>query len=215
MALNLVIFDMDGVIFDSEPMHETAEYDVLRAYGVNVKDSDLLPSGVGLSSNETYLMMMKHFGFEADPKEISVKHFECALERTKTAGIPLSDGLPEFVDLLDEKGIPYRVASSSLHFFVEGALRHYGLLLRVKGLLGGDDVKEPQPAPELYLKTLELAGVSAQEAIAIEDSSTGVAAAVAAGIRCIGYRNPTSGNQDLSAAWKIVDSFRQIPDLLF
>ena len=215
MAIKLVIFDMDGVIFDSEPMHELAEYDVLRAYGVNVKDGDPLPCGVGLSSDETYELMMDHFHFEADVKELSVKHFEYALERTRNAGIPLSGGLAEFVDLLDAKGIPYRVASSSLHFFVEGALAHYGLLPRIKGLLGGDDVIDRKPAPDLYLKTLELAGVSAEEAIAIEDSKTGMAAAVAAGIRCIGYRNPTSGDQDLSAGWKTVNSFREIPELLF
>lgn len=212
MALNLVIFDMDGVILDSEPLHELAERDALSDYGIQADKE--LPNFVGLSSHETYVALTKYFGFHADPNEISIKHFEHALERVRTSGIQTTDGLVELMDLLDQTGVPYRVASSSLRFFVEGVLRHFGLFDRVKGVLCGDDVRDPKPAPEIYERTLELAGVCAADAIAIEDSTAGVQAAVAAGIRCIGYRSPSSKGQNLSPAWRIVDSFREIPALL-
>ena len=76
--------------------------------------------------------------------------------------------------------------------------------------VAGNEIPKKKPEPDVYLKVLELSGIEASCALAIEDSKAGVEAAQRAGICCYGYRNPTSGNQDISKADKIVNSLNEI-----
>ena len=76
--------------------------------------------------------------------------------------------------------------------------------------VSGDEIARKKPAPDVYLRVLELTGTAARDALAVEDSQAGVASAQEAGIYCYGYSNPTSGEQDISAADRVILSLRQI-----
>jgi beta-phosphoglucomutase-like phosphatase (HAD superfamily) len=77
-------------------------------------------------------------------------------------------------------------------------------------IVGGDEVQKGKPSPDIYLRLLELSSISAINCIAIEDSFNGVCAAQAAGVLCLAYKNPTSGEQDLSTAYGIINNLKQI-----
>jgi HAD superfamily hydrolase (TIGR01509 family) len=121
-----------------------------------------------------------------------------------------SDGLRELLADLAALGIPTAVCTSSTRDYANRMLALLGLSDAFDFVVGGDEVFRLKPAPDIYLSTLRHFEVDSFFALAIEDTTTGVAAAKAAGMLCIGYINPTSGNQDLSEADWQVNSMRDI-----
>jgi HAD superfamily hydrolase (TIGR01509 family) len=146
--------------------------------------------------------------------ELAEAQFLTILELLKEQNFRPSAGLLPLLDRLVELGIGRAMFSSSDRFYVEAVLRFFNIERFFPVVVGGDEVARRKPFPDGYLKAVELSGGDPARTIAVEDSSSGVKSAKAAGLRVIGYRNPTSGGQDVSGADFVVDSLEEVLPML-
>jgi len=205
------IFDMDGVLINSEPLHARSRIAVLESLGVKT-DMDM-SEVIGSSTLAFWENMIKKYGIKAMASNLEHIQMGVLIDMMKKEKCRPPEGLFELLDALDGMGIAMAVGSSSRRMLVEAVLDYLGITSRFNAIITGDDVKNLKPAPDIYFLAMERLGADKDRAVAVEDSRLGVAAALAAGIPCIGYSNPTSPNQDLSAATYRVDSLLQVLDL--
>jgi len=204
-----LIFDMDGVLIDSEPLHKQIEQDILKELGVNVSlEEHFKFASMG---KVMWDIMKKRYGFN---KEVTTDELHKEKEKryikalTSKPILPI-DGLKELVTYAKEKGLLLAVASSASIFNINLVLKAIGLEQFFGLIVSGEQVPRNKPYPDIYLKTAELLKLEVEECAVVEDSANGVKSAKAAGMYCIGFRNLSSGNQDISPADVIVDSLRE------
>ena len=204
-----LIFDMDGVLIDSEPLHKKIEQDILKELGVNVSlEEHFKFASIG---KVMWDIMRKRYGFN---KEVTTDELHKEKEKryikalTSKPILPI-DGLKELVTYAKEKGLLLAVASSASIFNINLVLKAIGLEQFFDLIVSGEQVPRNKPYPDIYLKTAELLKLDVKECAVVEDSANGVMSAKAAGMYCIGFRNLSSGNQDISPADVIVDSLRE------
>lgn len=210
MKPELVVFDLDGVIADTEPLHKEAKLRIMRA--LKLSNSVDLDSHIGRPNSELWNAVIEENGISLTAAELERRQYDSILLQFAENGAAVSAGLTRLLDLLARLDIARAVCSSSDRYYVDKVLAYFSLTGKFAAVVGGDEVARKKPAPDGYRLVLERAGADAARAIAIEDTSAGVKAAVAAGIGCVGYRNPTSGRQDLSLALKCFDSLNEIAD---
>lgn len=199
------IFDMDGVIYDSEPIHAKAKKLVLAEWGISISD-ERLATFVGRSSRDFYGTMVKENPqCRASWQELANRKH--SLYRTMLAEDDSVKAMPGIRDLLErirKAGYPIGLGSSSTMEMIEMVLTRLDLKDYFSVLVSGNDLPKSKPDPMIFLTVAERLGVSPSICTVIEDATAGVAAAKAAGMYCIGYYNPNSGPQDLSRADMIV-----------
>jgi len=205
-----VIFDMDGVLLNSEPVHARCQVETLKSLGV--QEAVDCNAYVGISSHKFWQDMIGRFSLPYTEAELFRKNMDHMLELVKD--VPPSEGLLELLDRLDARGIQTAVASSSNSRLVPAVLHNLGITERFSAIVTGDDVKNLKPAPDIYQKAMALLGATPENTIAVEDSKSGLGAAVAAGLYAVGYVNPTSGPQDLSRADVHITKLLEILDLI-
>ncbi len=210
--INLVIFDVDGVIFDSEPLHYRAKLEILQSFGLN--ETFDLKEYVGKSNKELWTRIIKENNLNATPEELEIRQFNLILGYVRKENIPTTKGLENLLMHLKSKDIKTAIASSSNRYYVSHVLEYFQLSGYFNYSVTGDEVKHQKPSPDIYQKVLYISGIQKDSAIAIEDSTSGVRAAVSAGIACIGYRNPTSGVQDLLLAATVVEELGQVKNYI-
>lgn len=206
--ISMIIFDMDGVLLDSEPLHENARQSMFRKYGIDPGDD--LPDPVGKSSSGFWRIIMERYGIQGDPYLLEKEQYRLVAEQIEENHVQPSDGLLELMRTARDAGVKIGLASSSTRVLVDDTLRLLGIGDYFDYTVSGDEVAAKKPKPDVYLKVLELSGCMPQEACAVEDSHAGVVSAQSAGIFCYGYRNDTSGGQDISGADQIVENLREI-----
>ena len=178
-----VIFDMDGVLFDTETI-------ALRCWGEAAKTlrldgwKELYPQCIGITQPKTKALWVEHWGEEnaaAFGKEI------LAVYDREYAGrpVPQKPGAAEILKALDEKGIPLAVASSTPEARVRQHLGEHGFLPRFDAVIGGDRLERSKPAPDIFLLAAEALGAEPARCFVIEDSFNGIRAAHAAQMRPI------------------------------
>ena len=212
--LKAVIFDMDGVIIDSEPQHANAALRVLNRHGANA-DYDYCSSFIGSSTKVFTQDIMKRFSLSISLEELLE---EMNLEKKKILkeeGYVVIEGITELIKKLYHAGIRLAIASSSSPAEIENTVKALHIKKYFTKLISCAHVEHPKPAPDSFLLALKELGVSPQETVVVEDSCFGSQAAKAAGIPCVGYLNPHSGNQDLSAANVLLESFAGIDERFF
>ena len=206
-----VIFDMDGVIVDSEPRHEAAFLEVVREIGYGERLNLRFEDFVGRSDHELWRAFIRTH----QPPHTLEELLE--LKRGRVIEIirreqPLFKGLPALV----KKIAPcYRlgVASGSERLVVEEVLALDGLRKFFKAAVTASDVKQGKPAPDIFLRTAELLETSPRNCWVIEDSKPGIKAGLAAGMRVIAITN-TYPAHELGQATCIVNSYGEIEELL-
>ena len=119
-------------------------------------------------------------------------------------------GTGKLIKGLKTRGYPVALASSSSGKVIEAELRKIGLYDHFDLIFSGDGIERGKPFPDIFIQTAGKLGIDPADCLVFEDSRNGVAAAKAAGMKCAGYINPTSGDQDLTAADMIIDDFRGI-----
>jgi len=206
--LELAAFDLDGVIANTEPMHKSAKLRIFKELGIR-NDMDL-DSHIGRPNSELWDAIIRDNNLDRTPKELEILQYDHILEQMRDDRTPVSDGLLELLDAFAEAGVRCGVCSSSDRYYVDKVLAFFGLADRFSPVVGGDQVPHKKPAPDGYLKLVADAGIEPGRAMAIEDSKAGVASATTAGLRCIGYVNPTSGDQNLDAAFMKVTKLADI-----
>ncbi|MBC5787914.1 HAD family hydrolase [Clostridium facile] len=212
METKLIIFDMDGVLADTEPLHRNSKYKILERFGVHEKPD--LSWTVGIPNKEIWERLMSQYGFQSDAATCEQMQYDGILEEMAEIHLPPSQGLIPLLDWMDEQKIPAAIASSSNRYFVDRVTEFLGIKHRFRWIVCGDEVARKKPDPDAYQKVLQLAGITPNQAIAIEDSHSGSKAAFRAGIPCIGYQNPTSGEQDLSCCTTLIQHLEQVKDLI-
>lgn len=203
-----IIFDMDGVLLDSEPLHENARQEMYRE--LNIVLDDTFPDPVGKSCSDFWDLILEKLQIPGNGVDKERQHYQMVSQQIEKYHVGPSEGLIELLQWAKRNGMKIGLASSSSRFLVDDALRLLNIETYFDFTAAGDEVAAKKPAPDLYLKVLDAFGITGDEAIAVEDSRSGVAAAKTAGIYCFGYQNPTSGNQDLSQADQQIQKLSEI-----
>ncbi len=177
-----VIFDMDGLLIDSEAIYIEAMQEAARAVQRDVPPLDLCHATAGVPGPDRFLMLQAHYGAGFDIGEFR-DQFSLNVRRLLAEHIPLKPGVVEMLDFLDEIGLPRAVASSARRATIENHLGRAGLLRRFTTYAGRDDVERPKPHPDVYLEAARRLDVAPQRCVAFEDSSVGLSAAHAAGMQ--------------------------------
>lgn len=210
--IQLVIFDMDGVILDSEPLHYRAKLKIFDSLGL--KETFDLQKYVGRPNQELWARVIRENGLSEKPGDLERRQYQLILNDIRTERIQATAGLPQLLESLKKCGVRMAVASSSDRWYVDTVADILEISPYFCCLTGGDEVARQKPQPDLYRKILEKTGLPASASIAVEDSELGVSAALAAGIRCLGYANPTSGTQNLSGAERKITAMDQVFDYI-
>jgi beta-phosphoglucomutase-like phosphatase (HAD superfamily) len=180
------IFDMDGLLIDSERPIMAAWIEAARALDIELSHSQYMQV-VGLATSESQLILAALLGGdEAYLRAIDGVRRRLQLERTDgTPMFPIKAGAAEFLDALRERGIRCAVASSSTRGQIQACLGSLDLLHHFSAFAGGDEVARAKPDPALYLLAAQRLGVAPADCIAFEDSENGAKAALAAGMRVV------------------------------
>jgi HAD superfamily hydrolase (TIGR01509 family) len=174
-----VLFDMDGLLLDTEVLYIEAMQQAARSLGREMA-LDFCHSMVGVPEQECSLMIGAYYGHGFSIEEFRGR-FYGQLRGLLEAGIPLKPGVVELLDFLADRGLPLAVATSSERRTAERHLAKAGLLDRFTALATRDDVERPKPHPDIYLEAARRLGVAAERCIAFEDSNIGLQAAHASG----------------------------------
>jgi HAD superfamily hydrolase (TIGR01509 family) len=181
-----VVFDMDGVLADSEPEYFAAMQEVLAPLGHEVTEQDQR-AVMGHSIEDTWEYLRERFALGEDLSSLMQAYDEALLRRLAVPRQTLP-GVSELVSALRERGVPVAVASSSLASWIEALLGGLRLQGEFDALVPATMVPHPKPAPDIYIEAARRLGKAPERCIAIEDTPTGLAAAKAAGMLTVQVR---------------------------
>lgn len=208
------IFDMDGVIIDSEPIHTRVKRDTFRHFGMDFAEEDF-SRYMGGTSGLIFRDALERSGRRdirlEDLVEYKHSHY---LEILQSGGIEPVEGAKELIMRLHAKGLPLGLATSSWPRVMNTVLDVFGIRQYFSSIISGGELPESKPDPAIYLLSAERLGVRPGECCVLEDTTNGLLAARGAGMRAIAFRNPNSGQQDLSLADAVVDSLADVESVL-
>jgi HAD superfamily hydrolase (TIGR01509 family) len=206
-VIRAIVFDFDGLILDTEEPVYRSWLEVYQAHGEELP----FERWVQIVGSTTIGFHPQHHLEERLgrplPKEVLDRRIGRRTEMILAQAV--LPGVVQHLDAARELGLRLGVASSSSHEWVEGHLARLGILDRFACVRCRDDVEHAKPEPDLYIAVLDCLGVSASEAIAIEDSPNGVAAAKRAGMRCVAIPNSITARLDLTQADITLDSLAE------
>ncbi|BCJ95740.1 hypothetical protein acsn021_33090 [Anaerocolumna cellulosilytica] len=212
--LKAVIFDMDGVIIDSEPLHAQAAVNALKNIGVDIT----IPYCYGFIGSTTAFMLetiIRDYNLPLTCEELLELYKKAKHTLILEEGYTPVPYVQELIEKLYHHGYKLAIASSSSEKEIADVVSVLGIKKYFHKLVSGTTVSNPKPAPDVFIKALKELGLGNKDCIVIEDSYNGVTAANAAGIPAIGFVNPNSGNQNLSGAAVLIEGFDEItPDFI-
>ena len=207
--MKAVIFDMDGVLVDSQPYHFKADIETMSEYGV-IKDQKFYEAFAGTLTDNRMRTLRDMFGLDVPAEELIEKREKMILDIMANEDIKPVSGIPEFLRSIKALGLKTAVASSSGIELIKLVLDRLGIAVYFDSITSGNDVKRGKPSPDIFLLAAERIGAEPSECLVVEDSENGVKAAKSAGMKALGYINPTSGNQCLDMADVVTDDFRKV-----
>lgn len=211
--LKAVLFDMDGVLVDSELLHGKALVLAMKQLGIDISLTYCY-TFVGTTNFHTMSTIIKDYNLNYTVEEVLNLYEEHKENLLKTEGYIPIPYTKELIQSLKKEGILLAIASSSSLETISYITNTFGIYAYFDKIISGTTLKRSKPAPDIYIKAAEELGVSTDECLVIEDATVGVAAGKAAGMPVVGFYNPNSGNQDLSKADIIMEGFEEI-DLTF
>jgi beta-phosphoglucomutase family hydrolase len=202
-----VIFDMDGVLVDSELFSFKAYERCLSRYGITLDHEDRMKA-TGSTLSEDIDTLSKKYNIQIDKRQCE-KEKEETYRKIAKGNLRLFGGVKEFIALLRKNNIRIAVASSGVRDKVLFNLHEAGLDNVFDTVLTADDISHSKPHPEIFLKAAEKLKVEPSDCVVVEDSVLGVEAAKNAGMLCIAVTNTFPG-EDISKADIIVSSLSQV-----
>lgn len=200
---------MDGVLINSEPVHYRVWKQALAARGIEL-DHEIYKPCIG--STNGFLMDILHdnYGISRDDKELVETMEQIKKKVIAEEGFPIIKGVPQLLGRLKDSGYRLAIASSSPPAYIRQVVTSLGIDGYFELLVSGEQVKNPKPAPDVFLEAARQMKLDPEECLILEDSSNGCRAARAAGIVCCAYFNPDSGKQDLSPADVVIEGYEEI-----
>jgi beta-phosphoglucomutase family hydrolase len=208
--LKAIIFDMDGVLIDSEPGHKEVEKTLFKNLGIEVPDEEH-NQYIGTTSYYMWEKIKSKYNLGQEIEALVSENRSSYLSYlTSCETIEPIYGVKELIKSIHENNIELAVASSSPINVIETIIKLFKLEKYFDVLVTGDDVLKSKPFPDIFLLAAEKLGVKPEDCVVFEDSTHGVIAAKKAGMKCVGYKNLHSGNQDLTPSDLIIDNYDDI-----
>ena len=205
-----VIFDMDGVVVNTEPLSHSANKKFYEALNINVTD-DVYATFIGNSDKNIIQKIVDIYGVETD-KEVLLE--ECLKyycdEFDADPNLELMPGVKDLIIDLHTNGMVILLASSSSKIKIERVFTRFGLYPYFSHIISGQDFEFSKPHPAIFLEAVAKSGFTADECIVIEDSTNGIKAATSAGVYCIGYKSEEDSLQDTSLANEVITDFSEL-----
>ena len=211
---NHFIFDMDGVLVDSEPMHQDILRSVFKKLELDISE-EYLATLTGMADIPMWTKISEDFSTRQTQQELSKFHKEIFFQEFPSKKVEPVTGIIDFIHHLKEKNWHLSVASSSSLQLIEHFTKELNIIEHFDFLVSGQSLERSKPFPDIFLKVAEKYNLPPQDFWVLEDSRHGVTAGKTAGMSCIGYQNPNSGNQDLSHADYVIQNIEEIYKILF
>lgn len=214
--IQTIIFDMDGLLVDSEPLARRSWERVVHSYG-RVLDAETYSRMIGLRLEESSRLLQSRLEIPAEAETLA-KQKEAVLAQLGTDGLPPMPGLNDLMHQLRLRQIPWAVATSNRRAFATQVLQQMDLWSTCGSLTTGEDVQNGKPAPDIYLLAARRMGAAPERCLALEDSVPGAQAAKAAGMVTIAVPGPHENASAFGFADHIYDTLagvaQDIDDLL-
>jgi mannitol-1-/sugar-/sorbitol-6-/2-deoxyglucose-6-phosphatase len=212
--IEAVVFDMDGVLLDSEPIWRAVEREVFAGLGIEVTEAELMRT-MGVRIADVVAGWYARHPWEGPtPQEVAEEIVERVADTIRREG-RLNDGAVEAIDHFHGLGLPLALASSSPMRLIRAVLSMGGLEDRIDVVLTAEEEERGKPDPAVYLTAARRLGVAPERCLAIEDSLTGIRAAKAAGMVCIALpEHPAEEARDAGADL-VLDSLKELDDRIW
>lgn len=207
-----IIFDMDGVLIDSEPIYKEANSALFKSIGIEVDDSTY-NTFIGIGAEKMWEQLKKQHNLPLAESEYVAMDRKQKLNWFSTVKMSAMPGVIEILTFLKQQGIKLAVASSSPQKNVHLVLNAIGAYSFFDSIVCGDQVTEGKPNPSIFLKAAELLDSHPSNCIVLEDSKNGITAGNRAGMTTVGYL-PFPTNQDLSHSKHIIKSFNELKEII-
>jgi pseudouridine-5'-monophosphatase len=208
-----IIFDLDGTLLNTEPLYSIAAQTVLDEYG-HTYTMDIKRQEMGKDIRSSSKIIIEAYNLPISAEEYVVKR-ERALRELLLKVVEI-DGAGEFVEAVHRTGVPFGLATSTYQNLARYKLsqRHWGDLFRHR--IYGDDpnIKKGKPSPDIFLLCADAIGQAPERCIAFEDSTTGIAAAKAAGMQVFAVESQFFQPSDLDQADRIIKGYRDLLPLV-
>lgn len=207
--IKAVIFDMDGVLVNTEPLHFSVSQKQFTDLKIEITP-ELYSTFTGNSNRNIYQKIINQFNLDESLDSLLYtknKLFVEAFHQHKN--LRLMPGVLDLIKDLYQNGMQLLVASSSEMHIIDLVFERFSLNKYFSHKISGEDFPESKPNPEIFLKAIKLSKMNAENCIVIEDSTNGIKAAKAAGLYCIAYKGDAEG-QDQSQADEIVYDFADL-----
>lgn len=213
--IEAVVFDMDGLMFETEKLWLDAVKKTNEVYEYNVP-IELIIDCMGKRKDVIDKILKEEVGESFDPTEFRNLNRKFMDEDVRNNGLQIKKGLKELIKFLKEKNIKIAIASSSSFEKIHTRFKQANLdINEFDYVIGGDMVTSPKPDPQIYLKSCEVLNVKPENAIALEDSDSGIKSAVSAGMKAIlipDIKKPSE--ETLKIAYKKFDNLLDVIELL-
>lgn len=191
--MKAVIFDMDGVVSDTQGFQSEAESKLLEKFGIHISPDEITAKYAGVSDREWLKLMFDQAGQTVDIDKIVKEKREMVFE-IATGHIQPIEGSQTLLNMLKEKGFPLAIASASAKPFINLVIKELGLENVFEVLVSADETAKGKPAPDIFLLAAEKLGVRPQDCVVIEDGIKGMEAAKNAGMKCLGLVKDKNGD---------------------
>jgi HAD superfamily hydrolase (TIGR01509 family) len=219
MVIKAIVFDFDGVLADSEPLHLRAYQQVLSRFGVTLSRDDYYTNYLGYDDEGVFAQLTARHGIQVDDRGIrelideKTRVFDTTIEAGIESGAILYPGAAACIELMASR-YPLGIASGALRHEIEAILRGARLEQYFQFIVASGETAEGKPAPDPYRRAAELHSLPASQCVAIEDSRWGIESAKSAGLACVGITT-TYSSEYLTAADRIIASLDEFtPDLV-
>ena len=210
MPLKAVLFDMDGVIVDTEPLHRKAYFQMFDDLGINVSE-ELYTSFTGASTKKVCNTLIEKYKLNQSQDDLAIikrKYFRHFFYND--TDFNLLPGVKSLIENYFDNNIKLVLASSASMITIDMVFEKFDLEKYFIGKISGADLKESKPHPEIFILASEIADESKENCMVIEDSTNGIIAAHSAEIFCTAYKSEHSVGQNYEKANLVISDFSEI-----
>ena len=209
--IKAVIYDLDDLMVNSNPLHTEASDKVLQKYGVSQKKlpEHIRAKFIGMRVSDILKNLIDYFQLGVNLEDLREKRSAIFLELVRKK-LQVMPGLFQSLKLFRQNKFKIALASSGTKKYINIVLEKFKVADYFDVIVSGDDVKRGKPSPETYFIAVKKLSIRPSQAVVLEDATNGIAAAKAAGCFCIAIKNPHTPKQDLSKADLVINSLKEL-----